>query len=708
MDTTRRNKNRGTASIRIALPAVCLLAFVDTCFSQSTVEDSTVVQLDTVEVSGRLPRNPAASRTFSSHDVSTAPGSLNDPMRTLSLSAEVVSNSDLQAIPIVGGDEADGILTLMDGFPITYPYRLLGSFSLFNPLTTSRVELLTAGYPTTYGGYAPTAISVSSAADYSSRARLATDVSAFASSISAQVPISDTLRWSAKFAARASHIGLAAGLLPGPSRKRLEAFMPNLKDAQLFMSEMPSGNLYTFQEGLASQEHGSLVSSSRSFDYAWEKEFAGAAFITSSDFLTSEHRISWTHDNISLSTLVPIEYIGSGRFGTSSNFTTVRLQDQFQFPVLPALSVTAGTDLAYSISEVGLETFSSWLNGRSPLKSSFADISGFTEFSWAMTRNALVTVGVRGTYFGFIRQGGLEPRATLVYSVGDRSSVKLSLGQYLQSPSDFEILHGFLMFLSVPDQTPLMMLMSQYRGDLRPETHNLAALNAATTVVRNRSIAIDSRVDMYFKDTESLIMPERYPSVFTPLDTMAYKPVQRFRGVKWGMGLSSVVSLVPLDLSLSASLFTHHSRIVDGRTGASYLTVGDIPVVTKFLLQFSPRGWTVSLLYQYSTGSPTTDEYYLKGSNLVGDVVFLPVWRELNSDRVPDYHRLDFAVARSWHGANWKVDAVFGVLNLLGSQNISSYRYSLSDVGQDFVNKAAVINTLPFVPNIEIRCEYSL
>jgi len=96
--------------------------------------------------------------------------------------------------------------------------------------------------------------------------------------------------------------------------------------------------------------------------------------------------------------------------------------------------------------------------------------------------NASATIGVRETYFGFIRQTGFEPRGTFVYDLGDQSNIKLSLGQYLQSPSDFEILHGILMFLAVPDQTPLMMLMSEHRNSLRPETHNLAALDAATPV----------------------------------------------------------------------------------------------------------------------------------------------------------------------------------------------------------------------------------
>ena len=134
------------ACVYFALTIVLLL----TCTKPGSLPergDSVAVQFDTVEVSGQMTDKPVSSRTFSSEDIKTTPGSIGDPMRTLDVSAEVVSNSDLQAIPIIGGDEADGILTLMDGFPITYPYRMLGSFSLFNPLTTKRIEFLTAGYP---------------------------------------------------------------------------------------------------------------------------------------------------------------------------------------------------------------------------------------------------------------------------------------------------------------------------------------------------------------------------------------------------------------------------------------------------------------------------------------------------------------------------------------------------------------------------------
>jgi hypothetical protein len=696
------------ARMQVIVLIICFSSLESLCLSQDLARDSIRVQLDTVEVKREIPGRGMASRVFSSADLQTAPGSLNDPMRVLTLSGEVVSNSDFQSIPVICGDEADRILTLLDGFPIVYPYRLLGTFSLFNPLTTASIDLLSAGYPVSYGGFAPTAIRVNSKLDYDSRTSIQTDVSMPVSSAFIHVPISDSLRCSVKIAARASHVGAAAELLSSHVRERLESFMPKLKDIQVIFSEMPSLNLYTMQECLVSQEHGSLTGIDRAFDYDWKKGFAGAALMTSSNLVSTEHRFSWTDDQVSLSTFVPVDYIGNALFGIESQFMTFRLQDQFHFSILPTVNCTAGTEILHSIADIRFQTFSSWLNDKSPLHSTFTDVAAFSEFQWFLTENISTTVGLRGTYFGFVRQVGFDSRGSFLYHFGDRSSVKLSLGQYLQSPSDFQILHGFLMFLAVPNQTPLMMLMSEYRNTLRLQTHTLADLDATAAILGTRAIAIDLRFNGYYKETHALILPARYPSVFTPLDTMSFEPRQAFQAAKSGMSISFLVNLIPLDLSMTASLSSNHSRIIDERTEREYYTIGDIPLVRRLLFQYAPPGWAVSLLYQFATGAPTSNEYFLKSSNLLGNEIFLPIWKELNSDRVPNYHRLDLTVSKAWHGANWKVEVICSVLNLLGNQNISSYRYEFSEQDVDFVKKIPVMNTLPFFPNVGIRCDYSL
>ncbi|OGU31776.1 MAG: hypothetical protein A2X67_05800 [Ignavibacteria bacterium GWA2_55_11] len=696
------------ARYRIILLIIFCTMYHATARCQNAARDSVRSHVDTVEVLSVQPGIQPAGRTFTSEDIRATPGSLGDPMRTLDISAETVTNSDLQAIPIIGGDGADAILTLLDGFPITYPYRFLGILSLFNPLSTRRIDVFASGYPVSYGGFAPTAVQVSSDFDVQKRASVQTDLSFLASNVMVHLPISDSLRWGATIASRASHVGLAANLLSESSGDRIRSLLPNVKDVQVLLHEMPSKNFYAYQEGLVSRDHGALMGIDRQFDYSWNKEFAGAALLTFSDGWSSEHYLSWTHDDIALSTQVPIEYIGSGQFGINAEFTTLRLRNQAQWTISPVLKVTGGWDGLFSRSDVGFQTFSSWLNGRSPLHSSFGDVAGFAEMDWTIADNASATVGVRETYFGFIQRLGFEPRVKLSYAFAGDAGMTLSAGRYLQSPSDAEILHGFLMFLAGPNQTPLMMLMSEYKNFLRLEDHSLVAVDGTSSIIESRSLSVRARCNAYYKETQSLIMPARYPSVFTPLDTMSFEPLQRFQAVKWGAGLSATAGLVEMNLALTASLFSHHNRILDNRTSQRYRAAGDIPSVAKLVLQFTPPGWTVNLLYQYSTGAPTTDQYYLEATNIAGDVIYLPLWKELNSSRVPDYRRLDLTIAKDWRGDNWRIHFLCSFLNLTGARNVSNYSYEFLEGAEEHVRKTPVVNTLPFVPNIEVRYEHSL
>ncbi len=676
--------------------------------SQDFPNDSIRVRIDTIEILQKANNIHLANKEFSIHDIQTAPGSLGDPMRVLISSADVVSNSDIQAIPIIGGDEADGILTLLDGFPIAFPYRMLGGFSLFNPLTTSKIDLLTMGYSVAYGGYAPSAMSVHSILGYDAQTRIQADISLPLSSVCVNIPVSDTIQCSTKIAFRESHVGLAASLLSGSNRERLDSFLPSMKDAQLFINEMPSSHLYMYQEALLSDEHSSLISLDRTFDYSWQKGFAGAAFLTSSDAISSEHRVSVSHDNVTLSTMMPIDYFGTQNFSVECQFTMVRLCSQIKYGFLPNVYVSAGGEILCGIADIQFQTFSSWLNNRSPVHSDFEDCSAFSNIEWLITENVSTTIGVRGTYFGFIEKMGIEPRGSIEINLDHQTQLNVSIGKYLQAPSDYQILYGFLSFLAMPNQTPRMMLMSDDPAAFNPENNTLMDIDAKTQIFQNRETSADIRFNAYYKNTQSLILPARYPNIFTPLDTLSFEPLQKFQAVKYGIGISCVMNFTPSNLSLTASIFSHHSKIIDNRTGDEYLTAGDIPLVTKWLLQYNPGSWDINILYQYSTGMPTTDSYYIKSTSIIDEtnVSYFQIWKILNSSRVPDYHRFDFNITKSWEGTQWKFSLSLSFLNLFDNQNITNYYYQIDYQSPDFTKKTPVANSLPFVPNLNLKYEY--
>jgi hypothetical protein len=112
------------------------------------------------------------------------------------------------------------------------------------------------------------------------------------------------------------------------------------------------------------------------------------------------------------------------------------------------------------------------------------------------------------------------------------------------------------------------------------------------------------------------------------------------------------------------------------------------------------------MLYQYFSGMPTTEGYFLRSTNILGDVLYIPLWKDVNSSRLPDYKRLDFSLAKEWSGDRWAFALSLNIFNVLGTKNVSYYSYTFSEESENYTKKTPVYNTLPFLPNLGIKYTY--
>ena len=696
--------------IRCRKLLLCMLsAFTFNCYAQAVQPDSIIFKLDTVVVQEKCPVIPYGSPTFSREQIRKEASVFADPIRVLQSSANVVAVSDMQAIPNIAGDDADCILTLFDGFPLAYPYRLLGGFSLFNPLITKRIDLFDAGYSVQFGGYAPVAINVQSDLQYHSKTSAQADLSLPISSLYIDIPISDTLQWFTRCAVRSSHIGVVSVLLNEENKRRLDSFLPTMRDVQFVSSQMPAENVWSFQEGLYSSEHGMLDANDRSFSYSWQKTFIGAALIHGKEPMSLEHRISLSHDYVSLSTVLPLASVGLKQFDIDCDFSTVRVSSNYNRQLLPVLQLTTGIDFTYGTSEIRLKTFSEWLNKKSPVQSYVKNLAGFGELQWLITDHLQTTIGLRGSYFALLQCGAFEPRVSVHFAPSSRFQIDCALGQYAQAPSDFQVLYGFLAFLAISTQTPRMMLISEKKNEVKPEVHSLASVRISNQLISSSNLSLTLQTSGYAKYTESLLMPSRYPAFFTPLDTMSFEPMQCFHGIKFGAGVSTILQFIPLHCSLAGSFFYHRNRIIDERDDREYRTAGDIPFSAKIIFQYNVQQWNLGLLYHYSIGIPTTEQIFVETTTIGGGNTIIPVavWKELNTSRLPDFHRLDLYAEWKICNTPLKLNASVNIANLLSNKNLSGYKFIYTPNSQDNVSKEPVCNTLPFLPTVGIHCEYT-
>jgi hypothetical protein len=86
----------------------------------------------------------------------------------------------------------------------------------------------------------------------------------------------------------------------------------------------------------------------------------------------------------------------------------------------------------------------------------------------------------------------------------------------------------------------------------------------------------------------------------------------------------------------------------------------------------SPR-WSFNAVWIYHTGWPTTPVSAALGSGPDGEPIAVPVVGELRSERLEDYHRLDFRASRRFPRKSSVVELFIDVQNLYNRRNDAGF-----------------------------------
>ena len=83
-----------------------------------------------------------------------------------------------------------------------------------------------------------------------------------------------------------------------------------------------------------------------------------------------------------------------------------------------------------------------------------------------------------------------------------------------------------------------------------------------------------------------------------------------------------------------------------------------------------------------------------------GEPIYVPIYAETNSDRLPPYHRLDLRVSKTFQFDGWKLGTFLELLNAYNRQNLLDYRYS------ENYTKREDAHQLPIIPYLGITAEF--
>lgn len=291
--------------------------------------------------------------------------------------------------------------------------------------------------------------------------------------------------------------------------------------------------------------------------------------------------------------------------------------------------------------------------------------------------------------------GTFEPRLALAYSLNENQSVKLSYNRMAQ------YLH---LITNTSSPTPLDVWTPSGRY-IEPQKLNQIAAGYYQNFSKEYSLETEAFYKMTknrldYIDGANLIANNAIEQVILPGETKAYglefllrKNTGRLTG--WlAYTYSTSKQRTPGRTSLEPGI--NNSRWYP----TAYDKPHDLSLTTNY--QWNKK-WDFSMNFVYQTGLPTTyPTAQYRFENLT-----IPVYSLRNSDRLPDYHRLDISATytpqkqrKNNYNSSWN----FGIYNVYGRKNAVSLSFrNNEDTGR---NEALQLSLFGIVPSVTYNFKF--
>ena len=321
--------------------------------------------------------------------------------------------------------------------------------------------------------------------------------------------------------------------------------------------------------------------------------------------------------------------------------------------------------------------------------------SGYAQDEIAIGQRMLLRAGLRINYFSGDRNFYAEPRLSLTQQIiPGVLSLKISAGrihQYIQR------VRSQSLYLNTPDYWKLSA-----PGDL-PVLRSDQVMGGFT--VREDKWTVD--VEGYYKKNEGNITNVGiYASALT---SVSPDSIIAGKGEAYGMDVFLQRDFRRSHTWISYSLLKAESKF-------SSLDATIIPEFfeqrheVKLYYEMKFRRYDFSVLGVYGSGRPYTPllgtyDFLLPD----GSLRTLPVYGNLNSARLPAYHRVDIALAYNFVLGKMKGKLMISAFNIYNRQNVRDIQYLAVRAGNDpYDYKVAErkVNMLGFLPTINLQLRF--
>ena len=640
--------------------------------------ETTQYRLEEVEVTGESAPKTVSKKSLQSEEITRLPGTAGDVLRALPAIPGIgVANDYSGALYIRGGSDEDN-LYYFDRVPVGYPYHFGGLVSSLSSEIIDRIDVYAGGYGAEYGVDSQAVIDIYSQDSSPADLRGKFNLNLLFSEGLLQGRFGEKGYWYA--AGRRSYIDLFIGSLAFETGS-ITAF-PRFWDYQLKAGYDFNDKHQFFFNLFASGDRFSLKLDGENID----EDFQGNTSFESGFEGGGLHLRSFLTERLtSYLSLTRSKFMFDVNFGPSLSLEIDApdyvLREDIIYELSAKHRLESGLILGFEPGQVS-GTFTRIPDeGEADYDIRFEEkvdldeyVRGYRAEAYLQDRYTVlpflsVVFGVRFDYFNRINQLSVQPRGSVLVELPNNSELQFAYGIY--------------------NQTPIPAQLSSSIGN-----PGLKSSQASHYILElKRQISQDTEIKMaaYYKNLADLVTADEEAAYLNQGAGYAqgteiflrHRRGNRFFGwVSYAYALSKRRDRPDEPYRLYSFDQTHVATLA-----ASY--------------NLTPT-WEIGAKWQYRTGNPYTpvEDATIRFDPRNGEPIYVPIYAETNSDRLPPYHRLDLRVSKTYQFGNWKLGAFLELLNVYNRKNLLDYSYSENYTEREDVNQ------LPFIPYLGITAEF--
>lgn len=641
--------------------------------------DAVAYALEGVEIKTKREAKPVIKRSLQSQEITRIPGTAGDALRALPAIPGIgVANDFSGALYIRGGSDEDN-LYYFDRVPVGYPYHFGGLVSSLSSEIIDRIDVYAGGYGAEYGVDSQAVIDIYSQNNSPENLRGKFNLNLLYSEGLLQGKIGDKGYWYA--AGRRSYIDLFIGSLSFATGA-ITAF-PRFWDYQLKagydLSEKHQlfFNLFASGDKFAVRLDGDNVDEDFRGNTSFDSGFEGAGIHLRSsltDRLTSY--LSFTRSNflfdVNFGPLISLN-IDAPNY-TLREDLTYELNEKNRLETGLIVGVEPGevSGTFTRIPDEGEVDYDIRFEEKNAIDETVRGqrIESYLQNRYNLLPFLSVVYGLRVDYFNRIDELTIQPRGSLRLELPNSSELQFAYGIY--------------------NQTPIPAQLSDSVGN--PNLKSSQASHYILELKREISPATEIKIAAYYKDLVNLVTSDDI-NVFLNQGEGYAQGTELFLRHRSGDKFFGWISY-------AYALSKRRDR--DGEP-YRYYSFDQTHVATIAASYNLTPTWEFGAKWQYRTGNPYTP---VEGAERVPDPrlngkwIYLPIYGETNSGRLPPYHRLDLRVSKVFRFNSWGFGIFLELLNAYNRKNLLDYQYE-----EDYSDKNEIYQ-FPFIPYLGITAEF--